>query len=71
MKCQNYYASKCGNSEKVPAPEPVSIPVPNPNEDFMEMMERLTGLTGAALIIYIIISEGSRLFPPRNLVPIP
>jgi hypothetical protein len=22
-------------------------------------------------VIYIIISEGSRLFPPRNLVPIP
>jgi RHS repeat-associated protein len=26
---------------------------------------------GAALVIYLIISEGSRLFPPRNLVPVP
>ncbi|WP_341021731.1 RHS repeat-associated core domain-containing protein [Brevundimonas diminuta] len=29
------------------------------------------GLTGAALVLYLIISEGSRLFPPRNLIPIP
>jgi hypothetical protein len=34
-------------------------------------MEVLTGLTGTALVIYLIISEGSRLFPPRNLVPVP
>jgi len=29
------------------------------------------GLSGVGLTIYLIISEGSRLFPPRNLVPIP
>lgn len=29
------------------------------------------GLTGAALVTYLIISEGSRLFPPRNLIPVP
>jgi hypothetical protein len=34
-------------------------------------MSALTGLTGKALVIYIIISEGSRLFPPRNAVPAP
>ncbi len=34
-------------------------------------IQGITGLTGTALTIYIIISEGSRLFPPRNLVPIP
>jgi RHS repeat-associated protein len=33
--------------------------------------ERVTGLTGAALLAYLIISEGSRAFPPRNLLPIP
>jgi len=33
--------------------------------------EKVTGLTGAALATYLIISEGSRLFPPRNLVPVP
>ncbi len=31
----------------------------------------VTGLTGAGLTIYLIISEGSRLFPPRNLILIP
>ena len=24
-----------------------------------------------ALIIYLIISEGTRAFPPRNLIPVP
>lgn len=33
--------------------------------------EQVTGLTGAALAAYLIVSEGSRLFPPRNLVPVP
>jgi hypothetical protein len=28
-------------------------------------------LTGAALIAYLVISEGSRVFPPRDLVPVP
>ena len=36
-----------------------------------EYWEEVTGLTGGALLIYLIISEGSRLFPPRNLVPVP
>lgn len=36
-----------------------------------EYWEELTGLTGAALATYLIISEGSRLFPPRNFVPVP
>jgi hypothetical protein len=33
--------------------------------------EAITGLTGTALVLYLVVSEGSRLFPPRNLVPIP
>ena len=36
-----------------------------------EYWEEVTGLTGAALLAYLIISEGSRLIPARNLVPIP
>jgi len=36
-----------------------------------EYWEEVTGLTGAALITYLIVSEGSRLFPPRNLIPVP
>ncbi len=36
-----------------------------------EALKQATGLSGAALIIYLIISEGSRIvFPPRNLVPV-
>jgi hypothetical protein len=31
----------------------------------------ITGLTGGALVVYLIISEGSRIFPPRNLIPLP
>ena len=35
-------------------------------------MEKLTGLTSAALGVYIVVSEGSRVvFPPRNLIPVP
>ena len=37
----------------------------------LEYWQAITGLTGAALIAYLILSEGSRLFPPRNLIPIP
>jgi len=33
--------------------------------------EAATGLSGAALVLYLIASEGSRLYPPRNLVPVP
>ncbi|WP_343745230.1 CHC2 zinc finger domain-containing protein [Chitinophaga sp.] len=45
----------------------------NPHYDnaFMQKMSTITGLTGSALIFYIIVSEGTRVFPPRNLVPIP
>lgn len=40
--------------------------------DVIDEMERLTGLTGLALLLYLIVSEGSRfVFPPRNLIPIP
>lgn len=65
--CQAIYFPQCINPPK----EPVTNPLPEPDEDFMQMMERITGLTGVALIIYIIISEGSRLIPVRNAIPIP
>jgi hypothetical protein len=62
-----------------PTPQPHAQPTPQPqpqqpqphDDDFWHRMEVLTGLTGTALVIYLIISEGSRLFPPRNLVPVP
>lgn len=38
----------------------------------MDEISTITGLTGTALVIYLLLSEGSRvLFPPRNLIPIP
>lgn len=45
-----------------------------PNGELSPIMQKIseaTGLTGSALLIYVIVSEGSRLFPPRNLVPLP
>lgn len=64
----------------VPKPEEHKGPVPAKREASEESNVRLfdwayweevTGLTGFALLAYLIISEGSRLFPPRNLVPVP
>ena len=37
----------------------------------VQKIQTVTGLSGAALWLYILVSEGSRLFPPRNIVPIP
>ncbi len=65
--CMAIYRAKCERRE----PPRVPVPIPETSPDFMERMSQITGLTGAALIVYLIISEGSRLFPPRNLVPIP
>jgi hypothetical protein len=33
--------------------------------------ENKTGLTGWVLAAYLLVSEGSRLYPPRDLVPVP
>ncbi len=73
--CWRIYDRTC-RSRTPPVP-PVRVPQParkhRPEVDrsFMERMAAITGLTGTALVIYLIISEGSRLFPPRNLVPVP
>ncbi|PVD53945.1 hypothetical protein DC498_00680 [Terrimonas sp.] len=72
--CMLYFRKKCFQStdpSPIFYPYPEGIRVENEDEDFMKKMEEITGLSGAALILYIIVSEGSRLFPPRNLVPIP
>ena len=43
-----------------------------PSKSPIEVISEMTGLTGLALILYLIISEGSRIvFPVRNLVPVP
>ncbi|MEM1000255.1 MAG: hypothetical protein AAGN35_24595 [Bacteroidota bacterium] len=65
--------------DAIPQPRWVP-PLINPFPDYQpsdksvwdwEYWEEVTGLTGLALFIYLIISEGSRLFPPRNAIPIP
>lgn len=40
-------------------------------DSLMDKVGEITGLTGTALVVYFIISEGSRLFPPRNFIPVP
>ncbi len=40
-------------------------------ESFKKSISIATGLTGTSLIIYIVISEGTRLIPLRNLILIP
>ena len=69
IRCQEIFFPKCTDSFKEPVPIPP--PIPQEDKDYMKRMAEITGLTGAALIIYVIISEGSRLYPPRNLVPVP
>lgn len=77
INCWAVYDRKCSRKTPPPVPVPVPEPVretrPKPvvDKSFMERMAAITGLTGAALVAYLIISEGSRLFPPRNLLPIP
>ncbi|RXK86628.1 NucA/NucB deoxyribonuclease domain-containing protein [Filimonas effusa] len=53
------------------SPSPAPSPAPAANQSLRDRIGKTVGLTGVALTVYIIISEGSRLFPPRNLVPIP
>jgi len=70
--CMALFRAEC-QPPPVPVPEPERSPVRRPEVDrgFMERMAAITGLTGTALIVYLIISEGSRVFPPRNLIPVP
>lgn len=52
--------------------QPAKREAPKEEGGTWKYFERATGLTGAALLIYLIVSEGSRIaFPPRNLVPVP
>ena len=74
--CMAIFRATC-----TPPPVPVPVPerqperrpvrVPEVDRGFLERMSAITGLTGTALIVYLIISEGSRAFPPRNLIPVP
>lgn len=71
--CWSIYNRQCQNqNSQRTAPATQQSRTPVVDQSFMDRMSQLTGLTGAALVAYLIISEGSRiLFPPRNLVPVP
>jgi|GEM_PF-2303056 len=47
------------------------VPTPTPQPSLYDKLGEITGLSGTALTVYFVISEGSRLFPPRDLVPVP
>lgn len=73
-RCWAVYDRQCRpEAPPLPAPRPEPAPERRPVVDrsFMDRMAAITGLTGTALVIYLIVSEGSRLFPPRNLIPVP
>jgi hypothetical protein len=58
----------------VPTPVPVAQEQPEPQTEpsgFWEYMRKVTGLTGAALVVYVLISEGTRVIPVRNFIPAP
>lgn len=63
--------------KSLPEPVPIGIPEPKGMRDWVRRItdwrywEEVTGLTGAALVLYLLVSEGSRVIPARNLVPVP
>jgi hypothetical protein len=64
-----------GGRQRVPAQEPKPLTPSAPEGTSLldlEYWKRVTGITSTlGIIAYLIISEGSRIFPPRNLIPIP
>ncbi|WP_322047404.1 DUF4150 domain-containing protein [Paraburkholderia sp. J67] len=69
---------KCDCNDDWPPKAPVSVGAPAAEQKslldkFGNALASTTGvrLTGAALVTVLVISEASRLFPPRNLVPVP
>ncbi len=62
------YLAFCGND---PPGVPLAVPVPRDNYFDRRFWEKTTGLTGLGLAGYLIVSEGSRIYPPRNLIPVP
>ena len=40
-------------------------------DDYLDQKAAATGLSGATLMLYVVISVGSRALPTRNAIPIP
>lgn len=67
---------KCNCDDDWPPKEPEKVKVPEQQsmlDKASKAIEDSTGvkLTGTALVLYLVVSEGSRLFPPRDLIPVP
>ncbi|MDS0526547.1 hypothetical protein NNC19_12720 [Clostridium sp. SHJSY1] len=53
-------------------PSPSTVKELDENLISKDTLEKITGLSGAALVAYLVLSEGARvLFPPRNFIPVP
>lgn len=69
---------RCNCDDDFPPKNPVLVTAPEPAKEsvldkFGKALEQSTGLklAGGALVAFFVVSEVSRLFPPRNLVPVP
>jgi hypothetical protein len=74
------YSKQQPQTVPVPLPAPQSSPAEDQEGELQpvggvlswQYWEEVTGLTGLALVTYLLVSEGSRvLYPPRNFVPVP
>ena len=74
------YSKQQPRTIPLPVPVPQTSPAPEPEGQLQpvggvlswQYWEEVTGLTGLALVTYLLVSEGSRvLYPPRNFVPVP
>ncbi|NJD87350.1 MAG: RHS repeat-associated core domain-containing protein [Betaproteobacteria bacterium] len=59
---------KCSNNKPQSCPTPAAAPTPAPENP---IDNNTVKSISALVILYWVISEGSRLFPPRNLIPVP
>lgn len=69
---------RCDCDDDWPPKQPVPVAAPAPEQEslldkFGKALQSTTGLklTGAALVAALIISEGTRLIPVRNAIPVP
>ena len=68
-KCIAIYAAKC--LRKKPGPSQPGASCPALDDSALKAASNAAAAAAAAVILYWVISEGTRLFPPRNLLPIP
>jgi hypothetical protein len=66
------YAVRCKDTPpSAPVPVPIPIPIPLPAPGSADTQTKVAATVSTGLVVNLLISEGSRLFLPRNLLPIP